>query len=213
MAKPRSRDQLRRKGPTLKPRDRVLIVCEGKKTEPNYFQGLVDRCRLKTANVEIIPSGTEPRGLVNKAKELEKGERRFGEQYNAVYCVFDRDEHAHFDSASKNAERVGFKLARSWPCFEYWLVMHFVYHRKPYGRSGDKTAAQNCVRHLKDYLPRYTKRKAGVYGDLESKLKTAKSNAERALSAAKETGECNPSTEVHLLVAYLQELAESDQGG
>ena len=213
MAKPRSSNQLQRKRPAREPYDRVLIVCEGKKTEPTYFLDLVNRCRLSTANVKVIASGTEPRRLVDRAKEEEKYERQYGEQYDAVYCVFDRDEHKHFKSASENAQHAGFKLARSWPCFEYWLVMHFDYHRRPYGRSGDRTPARNCVRDLESHLSDYTKGKAGVYGVLESKLETAKSNAEHALSDAKETGRPNPSTEVHLLVAYLQKLAESDGGG
>ena len=92
------------------------------------------------------------------------------------------------------------KLARSWPCFEYWLVLHFVYYRKPYYQ------ARNCVKHLKKYLYRYTKRMAGVYKNLEDRLETAKSNAERALSDVAATGTPDPSTEVHLLVAYLQAL-------
>ncbi len=92
------------------------------------------------------------------------------------------------------------KLARSWPCFEYWLVLHFVYHREPYYQS------RYCVRHLKKYLYRYTKRMAGVYKNLEDRLETAKSNAKCALSHAETTGVHDPSTEVHLLVAYLQDL-------
>jgi len=84
--------------------------------------------------------------------------------------------------------------------------LHFVYHREPYYQSGNGLAARNCVRHLKKYLYRYTKRMAGVYKNLEDRLETAKSNAERALSDVAATGTPDPSTEVHLLVAYLQDL-------
>lgn len=31
---------------------RILIVCEGAKTEPNYFKAARDKYQLKTANVE-----------------------------------------------------------------------------------------------------------------------------------------------------------------
>ena len=184
----------------------MLIVCEGKKTEPMYFQGLVNQYRLSTANVVVAGIGSDPRRLVAIAKKLEKKERLRGDSYDEVYCVFDRDQHVHFQTASRDAQSAKLKLARSWPCFEYWLVLHFVYHRRPYAASGNRSAAQNCVRDLKRYLPGYTKGMAGVYKNLEDRLNTAKSNAERALSDVAATGTPDPSTEVHLLVAYLQAL-------
>ena len=33
--------------------DRVLIVCGGSKTEPNYFREIIDHLKLNTANVEV----------------------------------------------------------------------------------------------------------------------------------------------------------------
>lgn len=205
---PRSRRDIEHKEITTRKKlyDRVLIVCEGKKTEPNYFDDLVDRCKLSNAMVEVVGIGMDPSQLVAKAKRWEKEERRLGDSYDVVYCVFDRDQHAHFKSASQDARDAGLKLARSWPCFEYWLVLHYLYHRTPYSPSGNRSAAQNCVSHLKTYLCRYTKHMTGVYKTLEDQLATAKSNAERALSDVVVTGRRNPSTEVHLLVAYLQAL-------
>lgn len=210
MARPHSRNRLQRRGPAREPYDRVLIVCEGEKSEPTYFRDMVNHRRLSTANVVIVGVGSDPRLLVNMAKERKAQERRLGDRYDVVYCVYDRDEHEHFAAASNSAQAAGLKLARSWPCFEYWLVAHFVYHRRPYGPSGNRTASQNCVKDLKSHLPGYTKSGAGVYGDLEDRLETAKANAERALADAQETGRSNPSTEVHRLVAYLQAL---DSGG
>ena len=204
--KPRQRGQLRRKGPKREPYDRVLIVCEGSKTEPSYFRSLMDRYRLSTANVVITGSGSDPRSLVNTAKKLQDIEKRQGDQYNAVYCVFDRDQHAHFNTASNEALSAKLKLARSWPCFEFWLLLHFVYHRRPYASSGNRSAADNCVGDLQEHLLNYTKGNAGVFEALEGRMETAKFNAGRALLDVKVTGRCNPSTEVHCLVAYLQAL-------
>ena len=184
----------------------MLIVCEGSKTEPWYFQALVARFRLSTANVVVEASGSDPSRLVRKAKSLRDIERRRGNQYDSVYCVFDRDEHAHFDAASDKARSAKLKLARSWPCFEFWLLLHFVYHRRPYAPSGNKTAAENCVRELRQYLSDYTKGRADVFEVLEGRIETAKSNARLALSDSEATGSWNPSTEVHYLVAYLQAL-------
>ena len=204
--KPRQRGQLRRGGPKRELYDRVLILCEGSKTEPSYFRSLVGRYRLSTANVVVVASGSDPSRLVKKAKSLQDDEKRRGDRYDAVYCVFDRDEHAHFNKATFEARSAKLKLARSWPCFEFWLLLHFVYHRRPYAPSGNKTAAENCVRELQQHLPNYTKGDAGVFEELEDKMGTAKSNAILALSDAETTGSWNPSTEVHCLVAYLQAL-------
>ena len=204
--KPRQLDQLRRKGPKREPYDRVLIVCEGSKTEPSYFWSLVNRNQLSTANVEVEASGSDPSRLVRKAKSLRNKEKRRGDRYDAVYCVFDRDEHAHFNAASNEACSAKLKLARSWPCFEFWLLLHFVYSRRPYAPSGNRSAADNCVGDLQQHLPNYTKGNTGVFEALEDQMETAKSNAGRALLDVKATGRCNPSTEVHYLVAYLQAL-------
>ena len=203
---PRRRGQLRRKGPKREPYDRVLILCEGNKTEPLYFRSLMGRYRLSTANVEVVASGSDPRSLVKKAKSLRDEEKRRGDQYDAVYCVFDRDQHAHFNTASNEALSAKLKLARSWPCFEFWLLSHFVYRRRPYAPSGNRSAADNCVGDLQQHLTNYAKGNAGVFEALEDQMETAKSNAGRALLDVKATGRCNPSTEVHCLVAYLQAL-------
>lgn len=61
-AKERQRRQLERKQGRRGSYDRVLIVCEGSKTEPNYFKEIRAAHRLHTANVEVQPGilGTEP---------------------------------------------------------------------------------------------------------------------------------------------------------
>lgn len=205
-ARPRGRSRLHRRRPTREPYPRVLIVCEDSKAEPAYFRELTDQYRLSTANVVVVGSGSDPRFLVKKAKMLRAAESRRSDPYDAVYCVFDRNEHAHFLTASQEAQAVGLHLARSWPCFEFWLVLHFTYHRRPYARSGSRTAAQNCVRELMQHLSGYTKGLAGVFVDLQDRLETAKTNAERGRSDASVTGQDNPSTEVHSLVTYLQSL-------
>ena len=145
MPKRGPRRQLGRARPKLEPYDRVLIVCEGKRTEPQYFGDLLDRHRLSTANVRVVGRGADPRTVVREAKELQKEEARKGEKYDRVYCVFDRDEHATFDAACDEAGASGICVARSWPCFEFWLRVHFGFSRQPYSKSDGKSAAQRCV--------------------------------------------------------------------
>lgn len=70
-------------GPPLK---RILIVCEGTKTEPNYFKSF----RITSAKVVVSGSGLVTRSLVQHAIELRNAEQDF--PYDVVWCVFDKDD-------------------------------------------------------------------------------------------------------------------------
>lgn len=60
---------LRRRKPARAPYAKVLIVCEGEKTEPLYFNGLRDHYRLNSTNVEVTGEcGPDPLAVFNHAK-------------------------------------------------------------------------------------------------------------------------------------------------
>lgn len=210
MARRRPRNRIARQGPKREQYDRALIVCEGSRTEPLYFEEIASRYRLNTANIKVIGSGADPRTVVREAKAERDRERQRGEEYDRVYCVFDRDEHATFRDACNEARAIGLQLARSWPCFEFWLRLHFGFTRQPYARSGGRSPAQNCVNEVCKFLPGYAKAAHGVFAELEDRLEEAKAHAVRALADAEATNEFNPSTEVHALVDYLQSLNPDD---
>lgn len=206
MPRRQPRQHLKRRQPRREPYDRVLIVCEGERTEPLYFQDLAARYRLSTANVLILGRGVDPRTVVRVAKKLQSKEARNGERYDRIYCVFDRDEHATFENACHEARVSGICLSRSWPCFEFWLRLHFGLTRRPYSRFRGKSAAQHCVDELRGLLPGYEKGAPGLFRELENRLESAIADAARARTDAEATREFNPSTEVHLLVGYLRML-------
>jgi len=86
----------------------VLIVCEGAKTEPNYFNEIRVLERLSSAHVKIIPSalGTDPLSVVNSSiEEFEKIHA-----FDKVFVVFDRDDHLNYDNAIAKAEATDGKL-------------------------------------------------------------------------------------------------------
>lgn len=198
----------RRTEATREPYDRVLIVTEGTRTEPSYLADLVAHYRLNTANVAVVPSerGSDPGTVVATALSLRDEEVAQRDAYDRVYCVFDRDGHTNFDAASRRAEAESLLLARSWPCFEYWLLLHFVFTRAPFGRTGGRSSCDNCVLALRKHFTDYRKATPGVFDRLVSQLETAKAHARRALDDAADDGEWNPSTEMHKLVEYLQAL-------
>ncbi|NCP64088.1 MAG: RloB domain-containing protein [Paraglaciecola sp.] len=205
--KPRNPADLRRKAPKREPYDRVLIVCEGEKTEPVYFEDLRNHYGLSTANIAVTPAhGSDPVSVVKHAKKLLKDESKQGEKFDKVYCVFDRDEHTNFDAASSQLNAGDIVSARSWPCFEFWLLLHFGYQRPPFHPAHGRTGAQLCQSSLKAELPAYTKGMRGIFDALLPNLDADIQNAERAQRDAQATGEQNPSTEVHELVKYLRNL-------
>ncbi len=204
MARKAPRGKLERRKPRRESYDRVLIACVGERTEPQYFLDLADFYSLNTANVVVSPSHLDPRGLVNRARELKQREKKNGEDYDRVYCVFDHDDQAHFESASQAASKAGFHLARSWPCFEFWFLLHFEYTRQPFERSGGRSKCDNCISALRRHLPDYTKQGRGKFRALQDRLEEAMNHAEQAWADAQNTEEHNPSTEVHELVRYLR---------
>ena len=110
--KERQRQQLERKLARRDSYDRILIVSEGSKTEPNYFGEIRQAYRLHTANVEVRPSelGTAPIQVVQYARELfEFGDKHKNIQpraFEQVYAVFDRDDHGSYFPASPAATGV-----------------------------------------------------------------------------------------------------------
>ncbi|MCC5918486.1 MAG: RloB domain-containing protein [Cryomorphaceae bacterium] len=124
---------LGRPAPYIKERPTILIVCEGKNTEPSYF----NKFRVSSASVRSVGEGYNTTSLVERAKALSnrKWFRKKGKQFDQVWCVFDADidpEHPRqaekFNDAITLAEQYGFRVAYSNQAFEYWLILHFEDH-------------------------------------------------------------------------------------
>ena len=101
----RQRKHLERRLGRRESYDRILIVTEGSKTEPNYFGEIRNAFRLHTANVGIYPGafGTDPVNVVKYARELfvegDHQKRMPPRAFDQVYAVFDRDDHANYHEA------------------------------------------------------------------------------------------------------------------
>jgi len=68
-----------RKTNTRQSYDRVLIVCEGSKTEINYFKHLINRLKLSTINIEILDiKQTTPNSLFKEAKKTSSKGKKIG---------------------------------------------------------------------------------------------------------------------------------------
>lgn len=197
--------------------DRILIVTEGSKTEPNYLGEIRSEYRLNTANVQVEPSayGTSPLQVVSYAETLflEGSELKHIEPraFEYVYVVFDRDDHETYHNAlakmdaingkylNDNRKKVHFVATPSVPCFELWLLLHFEEVQAPLHRN-------EVYQQLRSYIPDYEKGSKGHYALTKINLEIATERA-NALSQLhnKYDGE-NVYTAIHELVAKLISL-------
>lgn len=212
--KARQRAQLARKQNQRTSHDRILIVCEGAKTEPNYFNEIRQSYRLPTANVVVQAGGlgTAPLQVVQYAKKLfEKGDsnRRIQPRaFEQVFAVFDRDDHDSYFDALALAESwdgrlrndakqsIRFQAIASVPSFELWLLLHFEEVHAPLHRD-------QVLAHLCRHLPGYTKGASQAFANTRERLENAIDRAKVLAGQHAATDAPEPYTAVGELVDLL----------
>lgn len=207
----RTARDLARRTPSRRSKDRILIVCEGGKTEPNYLRELKGSLGLTNADVEICGDecGSDPASVVNY------GIQRFAQDpgFDRIFCVFDRDTRTTYDRAIDRTRRKRMPagkhldVVRSIPCFEYWILLHFEFTCATFVKAGFDSACDSVIQRLKKYIPGYAKGSKSLYSLLEDRTAVASEHALRALKNAKAAGTDNPTTEVCYLIDYLREAA------
>ena len=210
--KARLAESHRREKARRAPYERVLIVCEGKKTEPCYFRGLCQDLRLNPKNVVIEDrkSGLDPKSLVTFAIETFKKDKDF----DHVFCVFDKDKHVSYNAAldkiraTRLAGGTILHAITSVPCFEIWLLLHFTFTTHPFSAAGDDSNCALVIHELdrKGYIRGYEKGCRDIFNVLSDKLETAIHNTGKLENFHKTSQTDNPSTKVHELVQYLKGL-------
>lgn len=206
--KPRRQSGYGRASANRTPRRRILVVCEGEKTEPTYLREL--KVELRLASLDIVGSkscGSAPICLVDEARERNGGKvGRRNTEYDEVWIVCDVDDHESLARAVDKAQANGFEVALSNPCFEIWLLLHFAYST----RARHRDDVQRELRR-DDYLPGYEKG-TSCYQAIRALQDDAAGHARRLRDAHAKAGSspsANPSTRMDLLLRVLQELAET----
>lgn len=209
--KAKKAQDLERKKSKRESYDRVLIVCEGEKTEPNYFKELITFYKLNTANVAVDKSsGSSPISVFRRANELYENEIMKSIPFDKVYCVFDKDSHETYqealDAISRKSPKNIFYACTSVPCFEFWLLLHYGYRNAPFHKTGRKSIGDKVVDELKKHIPNYEKGMNNVFLTLETSLNDAIGYSKAIQKHALSTGTDNPSTQIHDLILYLRNL-------
>ena len=189
---------------------KFLIVCEGEKTEPNYFRAFIER-RSEVKEIKVAGCGCSTCQLIIEAKKLrEKLERERMVPFDRVWLVFDKDEFKDFNKAIADAKKEGMNCAWSNQAFELWYVLHFQYLDTGVDRKQYIEMIEDKVRKvLKSKTFKYEKNDVGFYqilqehGDEDFAFKNADKLRNRHKGKSNYATH-NPRTEVDLLVDELR---------
>jgi len=210
---------LRRRAAVRKPYERLLIVCEGEKTEPQYLSEIRLFYRLGTTHVQVLHSqrGTEPQQVLEYALTIfKKGDRARGvraAEFDRIVVVFDRDDHKTYHEALARAEvrsgkfrndigvAVPLDVIASVPCFELWLLLHFEDVHAPLDRH-------EALERLRAHLPEYEKGARGVWAATFDHLEQATRRALRLATRTSAHDGIEPYTAMHALVSCLMHMKD-----
>lgn len=216
-------NELHRREAQKSPYEVILIVCEGEKTETNYFKGLREKLRLNRANIQIAEDvhGSAPRNIVDFAIAKHDNSTK-EDKFDHIYCVIDRDKHTTFNEAirridAKNEQQLAntredkttFHAIFSVPCFEVWILLHHEYTTIEFCAAARASNCDMVIRKLKTVDKSYKKGDTDIFIKIENKTTTAIANAKRL--EQHHNGICteyppNPSTKVHELVEKLLQI-------
>jgi len=209
-----------------KQRKYILIVCEGEKTEPHYFEAIKNRFpqnALETYNIDIEGTGTNTLKVVEIADKLRKSAKKeFNRNYDEIWAVFDKDSFRseRFNNAIFKAKEKKIHCAWSNEAFELWYILHFQYRNTAMSRQDYKKCLETEIskkiseQTKKDTQFKYKKNSKEMYHILKTY-----GNEEQAIEWAKELkkhyedtnySNHNPCTTVYALIERLNEIMEQE---
>jgi len=178
------------------PKQTFLIICEGEKTESNYF----DAFKVKSAMIITEGTGCNTISLVTEAQKIVNSYKTDDIEFDQVWCVFDRDDfYDTFNDAIFKAKGIGFRVAYSNEAFELWYLLHFIYF------DSSITRVDYILKLSKHMNTKYKKNSTEMYEILLPNQSVAINRAKRLLYNYSESNpnKEEPSTTVHLLVEEL----------
>lgn len=209
----------------VEPLEYYLIICEGKKTEPGYFEAIKDlinarydhRVEVRQVVIDIRGEAKNTLFLLERAKQYVDELRG---QITQVWLVYDKDDFPpdRFDTTQYEAERltnegeIKYNVAWSNQCIEYWFLLHFENLQSNIER-------EDYIRKLDEYfkkfgLGRYRKNRSDLFnilmkeGNFELAVRWAKQRMED--HAGKTPTQSVPATRVHELVLELMRYIDDD---
>ncbi|MHB1460978.1 MAG: RloB family protein [Armatimonadota bacterium] len=195
----------KRKSPHRYSKPVILLICEGIRTEPNYFSFLKEKLRL--SGLHIGPNCGQNLPIMVSYIKDHLTDLKLEYMFDEIWCICDDDGIAMNRAALNDAFQAGIKVAYSNPCFELWIYLHLQYS------SASVSTSQICDK-LRLLVPAYSKtwcRFAEVYDNTNAAIRHAKRLREHHEQAGSSLYD-NPSTTVDMLVTQLMTQVRATKG-
>ena len=194
-----------------------LIVTEGEKTEPLYFEGLKNDINQKyhgriSIDINGIGQGANTLTLLERAQQLVSAAP---DKYKHVWLVYDKDDFPKDDfdntyyrcsSLSESNSTVTYHALWSNECIEYWFLLHYKHLDSALHRSEYYPKLTECLGS------KYEKNRDDIYSLLKPNIGIAIENAKGIMSSrnGSSPSQCTPGTTVYEIFEKLQNYI--DQG-
>lgn len=214
-----ARKEEKRKRDVRTKRQYYFIVCEGEKTEPNYFEGLKDdlpKGVLTYYQIDIEGTGRNTQSLIDESLRLKKMyEEDHNRPIDRLWIVFDRDSFSanDFNSAVLRCQNAKPKIGCAWSneAFELWYLLHFHYYNHSMSRKDYQGVIEDNLKPFVGNDYRYKKNTKEMYallkehGSLDNAIRNAK-KLTRNFEGRQDYADHNPCTMVWQLVEELFKL-------
>ncbi|MFC2410730.1 MAG: RloB family protein [Bacteroides sp.] len=188
----------------------VVVICEGK-TEWHYIDSLRVHKRYRFTLKPSLAKHTDVHAI---QKKVENALKTAGKS-DYVICLMDADRLGQYEKENEKYERMIRKLRkrknfipiRTYPCLEFWFLLHFSPGGKLYYNS------DSVVKDLQAYIPDYEKTdeylsKNNLYRLLEDRLPQAMERAKRLCNIPEDERICY--SEVFKLLELLETLGAAE---
>ena len=195
-----------------------LIVCEGKKTEPDYFKALIKQLPqgvLQVCEFQVEGLGTNTTDLVEKARKMALEITAItGRPVDKIWCVFDKDSFSdqNFNAAIATCNQANdMEAAFSNEAFELWYLLHFNYLNTGMGREQYGVKLSECMTKAAGQRLKYAKNNPDNYllmttlGRQATAIENAK-KLEQLYAGDTNYAKQNPRTSVHRLIEDIFDL-------
>jgi hypothetical protein len=110
----------------------IVIACEGYSTEVRYFEELISKYAVSPSriHIEIIvrdkPDHSAPEYVLQEADKKRKESGMLPGDEFWIIIDYDRWKDSKIASIAQQAYQKGYLLGLSNPCFEAWLLLHWI---------------------------------------------------------------------------------------
>lgn len=214
-----AREEKKRESNFRNKRKYYLIVCEGEKTEPNYFQGLKEdlpKGVLTFCQIDIEGTGRNTQSLIDEALRLKKIYKQESHiSIDKLWVVFDRDSFSpnDFNNAVLRCQNSNPIIGCAWSneAFELWYLLHFHYYNHGMSRKYYQDLIEENLKPILGDDYKYQKNSTEMYSILKEhgNVSNAIRNAEKLVGNFEgryDYSNHNPCTMVHTLIQELYGL-------